>query len=121
MKSALILLLLDSVQNSSEDVEVLLAATCREKVEDRVAVAEAAGLKLAVMDIEAYAARRAINRIIAQLPRAGQGKMIGLFQISAQSTHVSALLDGQLIYEREQLFGSYQLTQDIVSTYGLSY
>ncbi|WP_447123543.1 pilus assembly protein PilM [Glaciimonas sp. GG7] len=108
-------------QHSPDDVEVLLAATRKEKVEDRVAIAEAAGLKPIVMDIESYAARGAINRIIAQLPQQGQGKMIGLFQIGAQSTHVSALLNGQLIYEREQPFGGHQLTQDIVRAYGLSY
>ncbi|PUA17572.1 pilus assembly protein PilM [Glaciimonas sp. PCH181] len=112
---------LGQAPNSADDVEVLLAATRKEKVEDRVAVAEAAGLKPIVMDIESYAARGAINRIIAQLPQAGQGQMIGLFQIGAQSTYVSALLDGELVYEREQPFGGHQLTQDIVRAYGLSY
>lgn len=107
--------------NSPEDVEVLLAASRREKVEDRVAVAEAAGLKPVVMDIESYAARAAIERITAQLPKGGQGQIIALFQIGAQVTHISVQLDGQLIYEREQPFGGHQLTQDIVRTYGLSY
>ncbi|MBB5201620.1 pilus assembly protein PilM [Glaciimonas immobilis] len=107
--------------NLPDDVEVLLAATRREKVEDRVAVAEAAGLKPIIMDIESYAARGAINRIIAQLPQGGHGKIIALFQIGAQSTHVSVLLNEQLIYEREQPFGGQQLTQDIVRAYGLSY
>jgi len=107
--------------NSPEDVEVLLAATRKEKVEDRVAVAEAAGLTPLVMDIESYAARAAIDRIIAQLPKAGQGQIVGLFQIGAQVTHVSVLMDGQTIYEREQPFGGNQLTQDIVRAYGLSH
>lgn len=107
--------------NAPEDVEVLLAATRKEKVEDRVAVAEAAGLTPIVMDIESYAARAAIDRITAQLPKGGQGQIIALFQIGAQVTHVSILLDGQPIYEREQPFGGNQLTQDIVRAYGLSY
>jgi type IV pilus assembly protein PilM len=107
--------------NSPEDVEVLLAATRKEKVEDRVAVAEAAGLTPLVMDIESYAARAAIDRIIAQLPKGGQGQIVGLFQIGAQVTHVSVLMDGQTIYEREQPFGGNQLTQDIVRAYGLSH
>ncbi|MQR02686.1 pilus assembly protein PilM [Glaciimonas soli] len=106
---------------SPEDVEVLLAATRKEKVEDRVAVAEGAGLKPIVMDIESYAARGAIDRLIAQLPKAGKGKIIGLFQLGAQNTHISVLLDDQLIYEREQAFGGQQLTQDIVRAYGLSF
>ena len=100
---------------------MLLAATRKEKVEDRVAVAEAAGLTPLVMDIESYAARAAIDRIIAQLPKGGQGQIVGLFQIGAQVTHVSVLMDGQTIYEREQPFGGNQLTQDIVRAYGLSH
>ncbi|RJG07292.1 pilus assembly protein PilM [Noviherbaspirillum cavernae] len=108
-------------QNAPEDVEVLLAATRKEKVEDRVAVAEAAGLKPMVMDIESYAARAAIDRITAQLPKGGEGQIVALFQIGAQVTHFSVLLDGQTIYEREQPFGGNQLTQDIVRSYGLSF
>lgn len=108
-------------QNSPEDVEVLIAATRKEKVEDRVAVAEAAGLKPLVMDIESYAARAAIDRLTAQLPKGGNGQIAALFQIGAQATHVSVLLDGQAIYEREQPFGGNQLTQDVVRAYGLSF
>lgn len=107
--------------NSPEDVEVLLAATRKEKVEDRIAVAESAGLKPVVMDIESYSARAAVDRLVKQLPQAGQGQIVALFQIGTQVTHISVLLDGQPIYEREQPFGGHQLTQDIVRAYGLSY
>ena len=108
-------------QNAPDDIEVLLAATRKEKVEDRVAVAEAAGLVPTVMDIESYAARAAVDRLIAQLPKGGQGQIVALIQIGAQVTHVSMLLDGQAIYEREQPFGGSQLTQDIVRMYGISH
>src|SRR5476651_118896 len=43
-----------------EEVEVLIAATRKEKVEDRIAVAEAAGLKASVMDVESYAQQAAL-------------------------------------------------------------
>ena len=46
---------------------------------------------------------------------------MALFQIGAQVTHMSVLLDGETIYEREQPFGGNQLTQDIVRAYGLSF
>jgi len=108
-------------QNAPEDVDVRIAATRKEKVEDRVAVAEAAGLKPLVMDIESYAARAALDRVTAQLPKGGQGQIVALFQLGAQVTHVSVLQDGQAIYEREQPFGGNQLTQDIVRAYGLSF
>ncbi|MFC3107524.1 pilus assembly protein PilM [Undibacterium arcticum] len=107
--------------NSPDDIEVMLAASRKEKVEDRVAIAQAADLTPTVMDIESYAARAAIDRITAQLPNGGQGQIVALFQIGAQSTHISVLLDGQAIYEREQPFGGNQLTQDIVRAYGLSF
>jgi type IV pilus assembly protein PilM len=107
--------------NSPDDMEVMLAASRREKVEDRVAIAEAAGLKAVVMDIESYAARAAIERITAQMPNGSKGQIVALFQIGAQVTHISMLLDGETIYEREQPFGGNQLTQDIVRAYGLPF
>jgi type IV pilus assembly protein PilM len=107
--------------NAPDDIEVMLAAARKEKVEDRVAIAEAAGLLAVVMDIESYAARAALDRVTALLPQAGAGQIVALFQIGAQVTHISVMLDGDTIYEREQPFGGNQLTQDIVRTYGLSF
>jgi len=104
-----------------EDIEVMLAAARREKVEDRVAIAEASGLKPTVMDIESYAARAALDRITAQLPQQGAGQIVALFQIGAQITQVSVLLDGVTVYEREQPFGGHLLTQEIVRHYGLAF
>nr|WP_307733037.1 type IV pilus assembly protein PilM [Massilia agri] len=103
--------------NSAEDMEVMLAAARREKVEDRVAIAEAAGLTATVMDIESYAARAALDRVAGARPE----QIIALFQIGAQATHVSVLQNGETIYEREQPFGGNALTQDIVRAYGLSF
>jgi type IV pilus assembly protein PilM len=107
--------------NSPDDMDVMLAAARKEKVEDRVAIAEAAGLTAVVMDIESYAARAALERVTDQLPQAGAGQVVALFQIGAQVTHISVMLDGDTIYEREQPFGGNQLTQDIVRAYGLSF
>ncbi|MFA9215514.1 MAG: pilus assembly protein PilM [Sphingomonadaceae bacterium] len=109
------------VANSTEDIEVMLAASRREKVEDRVAIAEASGLKATVMDIESYAARAALDRVTAQLPQAGAGQIVALFQIGAQVTHISVMLDGVAVYEREQPFGGHALTQDIVRSYGMAF
>lgn len=107
--------------NSPDDIEVMLAASRREKVEDRVAIAEASGLKATVMDVESYAARAALDRILMQLPEGGAGQIVALFQIGAQVTHISVLLDGATIYEREQPFGGNSLTQEIVRSYGMAF
>lgn len=103
--------------NSLDDMEVMLAAARREKVEDRVAIAEAAGLTATVMDIESYAARSALEH--GALPR--QDQIVALFQIGAHATHVSVLLGGEAVYEREQPFGGNALTQDIVRSYGMAF
>lgn len=103
--------------NSPDDMEVMLAAARREKVEDRVAVAEAAGLSATVMDIESYAARAALERAAPT----GQDKIVALFQIGAGITHVSMLHNGDTVYEKEQAFGGNTLTQEIVRNYGLAY
>ena len=112
---------LGPAENAPDEIEVLLAATRKEKVEDRVAVAQTANLTPVVMDIESFAAHAAINRLIAAMPKAGEGKIVALFRIGAHLMHVSMLLDGQVVYEREQPFGGNQLTQDIVRAYGLNF
>jgi len=63
---------LGPAEGSEEDVEVLLAASRRERVEDRVALAEMAGLKPVIIDVEPFAARRVIDRLYRP-PRTGGG------------------------------------------------
>ena len=106
---------------SHEDVDVMLAAARREKVDDRVAVAEAAGLNPIVMDIDTYAARSAIDRVMSHLPNAERGQIVALFRIGAQTASFSVIVDRQSVYEREQPVGGNHLTQDIVRAYGMSF
>lgn len=113
--------ILGPAANSPDDVEILIAASRREKVEDRVAVAQAAGLKPMVMDVDSYAARSVIERIRAQMPDQGAEKIIAVFNLGANLTHLAVLLNGQPIYEREQAFGGAQLTQDIARAYGMTF
>lgn len=106
--------------NSPGDVEVLIAASRKEKVQDRLALAEAAGLKLTVMDVESYAGRLALSRLIEQLPNKGVGATVALFEVGAQATSMQVLRDDIVLYEREQPFGSAQLLKLIVRQYGLT-
>ena len=110
---------LGPIPNAPDDVEVLIAASRKEKVEDRMAVAQAAGLKPVVVDVESYAMRSALQRLISQLPNGGEGLVIAVFYMGANSTSVTVLHDGEAIYEREQPFGGQQLTGDIARTYGI--
>jgi type IV pilus assembly protein PilM len=103
-----------------EEQEVLIAATRKEKVEDRVAVAESAGLKPLVMDVESYAQQSALSLVVQQLPKAGKEQNIAVVDVGASVMNVSVLRNEQSVYTREQAFGGSQLTQDIVSRYGMS-
>jgi type IV pilus assembly protein PilM len=106
--------------SSPEEEEVLIAATRKEKVEDRVAVAESAGLKALVMDVESYAQQSALSLVVHQLPGGGKDQNIAVVDIGANVMNVTVLRNEQSVYTREQAFGGNQLTQDIVSRYGMS-
>jgi type IV pilus assembly protein PilM len=103
-----------------EEQEVLIAATRKEKVEDRVAVAESAGLKPLVMDVEAFAQQTALSLVVHHLPGGGKEQNIAVVDIGANVMNVSVLRNDQSVYTREQAFGGNQLTQDIISRYGMS-
>lgn len=103
-----------------EDMEVLIAASRKEKVEDRVAAAESAGLKALVMDVESFATQTACEMVAQQLPNAGREQTIAVVDIGASMMHINVLHNGQSIYMREQTFGGNQLTQEIQRRYSLS-
>jgi len=105
---------------SAEDVDVLLAASRKEKVEDRVAIAEMAGLRPIVIDVEPYAARTSIDHVTTFLPNHGDGMILAVFDIGQNTTNLTVVLNGQTIFEREQTYGGNQLTADIVRMYGLT-
>ncbi len=107
--------------SSPEEVEVLIAASRKEKVEDRVAVAQAAGLKALVMDVESYAMQTAFDLIKTQFPESGKDQNIALVDLGAQIMNIAVLRNDQSVYAREQAFGGNQLTQDIMRQYSMSY
>jgi type IV pilus assembly protein PilM len=112
--------ILGPAANNPDEVEVLIVASRKEKIEDRVAVAEGAGLKALVMDVESYATEAAYSLVANQLPNAGREQTVMIADIGAAMMHVNVLHDNKSIYTREQSFGGGQLTQEIQSRFGLS-
>ncbi|MBV1775471.1 pilus assembly protein PilM [Burkholderiaceae bacterium DAT-1] len=102
------------------EVDVLIAASRKEKVEDRLAVVEPSGLKALVMDVESFATQAAFELIQRQLPGQGANQSVAVVDIGASMMHINVLRDGQQIYTREQAFGGNQLTQDIQRRFSLS-
>src|SRR5690606_18817480 len=87
--------------NNPEEVEVLIAASRKEKIEDRVAAAEGAGLKVVVMDVESYAAEAAYSLISKQLPNNGNDQTVMIVDIGATLMHIDVLHDNESVYTRE--------------------
>jgi type IV pilus assembly protein PilM len=105
--------------NSPDEVEVLIAASRKEKIEDRVAVTEAANLKTLIMDVESFATQAAFELIRGQLQGGGENAVYAIV-ISAVTTRMTMIHKDQSVYVREQQIGGNQLTQDIASHYGMT-
>ncbi len=102
--------------NNPALVDVLLAASRRENVDDRVAVLEIAGLLATVVDIEAYAMETACSLLIEQGDRA----IVAVVDIGAANTMLYVINQGQIIYTREQNFGGQNLKDDLQRRLGIS-
>ncbi len=102
-------------------VNVLLAASRRENVDVRTEVVEKAGLKPRLVDVEAYTMENAFELIARQLPHHGQGLTVAVADVGATLTTLHVLVDGKIVFTREQTFGGRMLTEDIERHYGMSY
>ena len=102
-------------------VDVLLVATRRENVEDRVLVLENAGLGVEIVEVESYAIEHAFDLIKDQLPPAVRDQAVAVADVGAMATTLNVIYGGSVIYTREQGFGGMQLTDEIQRRYGLTY
>ena len=102
-------------------VDVLLAASRSENVEDRTAAAEIGGLDVKLVDVEPYTLEGAFELIAHQIPNEGMDQTVAVLDVGASMTSLCVLRDKSLIYTREQPFGGKQLTEEIMRRYGLSY
>lgn len=106
-------------QSSPEMVEVLLAASRRENVDDRVSALELAGLTPAVVDVEAYAMENACTLILEGRGEDQGEQTVAVADIGATTTTLHVLHEGQIVYTREQNFGGQQLVDEVQRRYGL--
>jgi type IV pilus assembly protein PilM len=105
--------------NMPGEVEVLIAAARKEKVEDIVALADGAGARAHVVDIESLAMQNAFAAMASFLPGKARGQNVALFDIGSQNTHFYVFHNKELLFSRELDFGGNQLTIEIQRTFGL--
>ncbi|WP_373285213.1 pilus assembly protein PilM [Silvimonas iriomotensis] len=111
---------LGAAPNVPEENEVLIAAAKKEKVEERVAAIELAGLKALVVDVESYATQAAFELMRPQLPNNGDNQIVAVVDIGATAMHMNIFKDGQSIYSRDQAYAGNQLTQEIQRKFNMS-
>lgn len=102
------------------EVDVLIAASRRDRVQDRQALAEAAGLRPQVLDVESFAARLAADRLLSTWPDTPPDAVVALFDLGSGSSSLQILRDGDVLYDSDPSFGGALLTQQIARHYGLS-
>lgn len=112
--------ILGPIGKDTNEVEVLIAAAKKEKIDDRVAVAEEAGLKVGVMDVDAYATETVFYHLFRQLSKHDKQTVTMILDIGAYVTHVNVMVGIHSIYSREQAFGGAMLSQEIQRRFGLS-
>ncbi len=104
-----------------DDIEVLLAASRKDKVDERVQVARAAGLEVGVMDVESFALIAAAELAQRQLPNPGHAQTCAIIDIGGPRFKMSVMRGELPIYYREQAFGGDKLTREVQRRYGLSF
>jgi type IV pilus assembly protein PilM len=104
--------------SGGELVDVLLAASRRENVDDRVAALEIAGLAPEVVDVEAYAMESACALLLRSHGESPE-RNVAIADIGATTTTLHVLHDGHTVYTREQNFGGQQLIEDVQRRYGI--
>ena len=100
-------------------VQVLLAASRSENVEQRVDALTLGGFKTKIMDIESHAIERAFEQMVDSLYELPE--LVAMIDIGHNQTTLYVAKDGEFVYSREQLFGGMQLTEAIQNRYGLSF
>jgi len=101
-------------------VDVLLAASRQENVDDRVAALEIGGLTATIIDVEPFAMEPACTLVVGARDEEGVERTLGIADIGATTTTLQVLHDGQTVYTREQNFGGLQLIEEVQRRYGMA-
>ena len=111
---------LGPVETNADLGRVLLAACRQENVDHLRQALDIAGLSPKVVDVEGFAIERAYRLVKGQLDQVGD-QVVAIADIGATMFTFTVLVGGKTIYNREQLFGGKQLTEEIQRRYGLSF
>ena len=106
--------------NDDSKEEILLAACRKESIETRESVLAYTGITASVVDLESYAMERAAG-LLPVVKKSQAIAPVALVDIGSGMLSFNIIYDGHIIYNREQMFGGRQLTEEIQRHYGLTF
>jgi type IV pilus assembly protein PilM len=110
---------LGELEDSPDQVEVMLVACRRDNVDTRVEALDVAGIEPKVVDVEAYAVERSFELIAKQIG-CDENTVVAIIDVGASMTSLTVVVAGETVYTRDQMFGGRQLTEEIQRRYGLT-
>lgn len=100
-------------------VDILLAASKSENVENRQDALDAAGLTAGVVDVEAFAIANAFE-LMRERDGLSKNEAVGIFDIGYDLTTLLVIKGERVIYTREHPFGGNQLLEETMRRFELS-
>ena len=106
-------------QGQGAAVEILIAAASKEKVQDRLGLAESAGLKPVVLDVEAEASMLAASRLMSARHEAQTSPVIALFQVGTEGASLHVTHEGEMVHALRKAVDGALLSQLSAQAIGL--
>lgn len=100
-------------------VDILLAASKSENVENRQDAIDAAGLKAKVVDVEAFAIANAFE-LIRKRDGVSRSEAVAFFDIGYDLSTLLVIKNNHVIYTRDHPFGGHQLLEENQRRYDMS-
>lgn len=108
------------VMGSASEIEVLIAAARKDRVQDRLALAEAAGLEAVVIETESNASQLALTAWQQRGGRTAASETVALVEMGHETMNLKVIAAGEVLFEREQGWGARQLLDRSVREFGIS-
>ena len=100
-------------------IDILLAASKSENVENRQDALDSAGLRATVVDVEAFAIANAFE-LMRKRDGLSKSEAVGVFDIGYDLTTLLVLRGGRVIYTRDHPFGGHQLQEETMRRFEMS-
>lgn len=109
--------ILSTGKTGSGQMEVLLVAVKKDKINDYFTVTSEAGLTPVIVDVDAFA----IENMYELSYEPERGKNVALINIGASAMNMNIMKDGISLFTRDSSVGGNQFTEAIQKEFGLSF